>query len=94
MATIVTSDITPPTAPSTVKFPQLLRRWVWVLLPFSIILGFLISSGASLWFGEGSQLFFQACVPVGAILIAWSYREDWNQTHLFADIFETNCGFN
>ncbi|WP_309709493.1 exosortase/archaeosortase family protein [Armatimonas sp.] len=81
MATIVTSDITPPTVPSTVKFPQLLRRWVWVMLPFSIILGFLLRNGTSLWFGEGSQLFFQACVPVGAVLIAWSYREDWNQTH-------------
>jgi hypothetical protein len=81
MTTTVTSDTTPATVPPTIKFSQLLRRWVWVIFPFFILLGFLLRSGAGLWFGEGSQLFFQVCVPAGAALLAWSRRDEWNRTH-------------
>ena len=81
MTTIVTSDIAPTTLASTVKFSQLLWRWGWIIIPFFILLGFLLRSSASLWFGGGSQLFFQVCVPFGAILLAWARREDWSRTH-------------
>lgn len=56
------------------------RAWLWVLIPWLVLLWYPLRWGFPIWSSPGSPFFFQMFVPFGAAYLVWARREDWKRT--------------
>lgn len=80
MASVVTSNLEQTNPPLAERISSTWEHWLWLMVPSIFLTLFSLRGTIPTWFSSNSQLFFQAFVPLGTVLLAWSYRSEWQTT--------------
>jgi hypothetical protein len=80
MATVVTSDLDLTDPPQTRNTSPTWKNWLWLAVPGTVLVLYCLRGTIASWFSPDSQLLFQAFVPLGTLLLAWSRRVEWQTT--------------